>query len=187
MNAFIHSFKVLQSVAVIMSAKSLVHILRHAIPLCVILPPHTCTRTHTYTHTQHTLSLKHAPPPSTHAHTHTLSCMTPVCPPSQPSCPGVTTALLLPCYCPATALESRLPCYCHVPAPGDLLLPCYCHVPAPGDRSAQLETQARRETDALDPRHTGVPWVVVNGVPVYDAQDNLKQLVCVAYWGQDRR
>ncbi|KAL3694914.1 hypothetical protein R1sor_008565 [Riccia sorocarpa] len=39
------------------------------------------------------------------------------------------------------------------------------------------------ETDSLDPPHKYVPWVVVNGTPLYDEYEDVEKAVCQAYKG----
>ncbi|CAG5132987.1 unnamed protein product [Candidula unifasciata] len=55
------------------------------------------------------------------------------------------------------------------------------------DYGNQLEHQMALKTDALVPRHKYVPWVTLNGVHTeaiqYEAQYNLKKLLCDAYQG----
>ena len=40
------------------------------------------------------------------------------------------------------------------------------------------------KTDKLVPAHQWVPWVTVNGVPLWEDNDNLWQYVCAAYDGE---
>ncbi|KAK3009241.1 hypothetical protein RJ639_015113, partial [Escallonia herrerae] len=47
----------------------------------------------------------------------------------------------------------------------------------------ELELKYAAETNALQPRHTYVPWVVVNGEPLYDDYENFVSYVCKAYKG----
>ncbi|KAK2982729.1 hypothetical protein RJ640_025145, partial [Escallonia rubra] len=47
----------------------------------------------------------------------------------------------------------------------------------------ELELKYAAETNALQPRHTYVPWVVVNGEPLYDDYENFVSYVCKAYTG----
>ena len=45
---------------------------------------------------------------------------------------------------------------------------------------------AGKATEALSPPHTYVPWVVVNGVPLWDDYASLAQYVCVAFTRKER-
>jgi hypothetical protein len=49
-----------------------------------------------------------------------------------------------------------------------------------GAKGNELERAAKEETDALVPRHTYVPWFVVNGVPLLDGYASLQTFICVA-------
>ena len=55
--------------------------------------------------------------------------------------------------------------------------PWRAHAGAKGD---ELERVAKDETDALVPKHTYVPWLVVEGVPLLDGYANLQTFICVA-------
>ncbi|KAM3333455.1 hypothetical protein ACQJBY_028507 [Aegilops geniculata] len=48
----------------------------------------------------------------------------------------------------------------------------------------QLELQYAAETNALQPPHKFVPWVVVNGRPLGDDYTNFKAYICNAYDGE---
>jgi len=39
------------------------------------------------------------------------------------------------------------------------------------------------QTDTLSPKKTYVPWVVLNGKPLYQSFNNIRQKVCAAYTG----
>ncbi|KAI7839599.1 hypothetical protein COHA_006666 [Chlorella ohadii] len=51
---------------------------------------------------------------------------------------------------------------------------------ANGDKGKQLERQAAEATWALRPRHTFVPWMVVNGVAIGSDYDKLFLYICTA-------
>lgn len=53
-----------------------------------------------------------------------------------------------------------------------------------GAYGKQLEYEYGDETDALVPPHQYVPWVVVNGRPLYDDYDTFGIEVCKAYQGE---
>lgn len=55
------------------------------------------------------------------------------------------------------------------------ILDCYS-----GQRGEDLQQLARNKTDALRPPHQWVPWLVVNGVPLFDDMDNLQLFICAA-------
>lgn len=55
---------------------------------------------------------------------------------------------------------------------------------AHGDQGLELEAQAKERTDSLQPAHTYVPWVVVNGVPLGADYAALQSIICVAYTGK---
>ncbi|KAI4368915.1 hypothetical protein MLD38_017418 [Melastoma candidum] len=52
-----------------------------------------------------------------------------------------------------------------------------------GGRGKELELGYAAETNALQPPHQYVPWVVVNGEPLYDDYENFVSYVCKAYSG----
>ncbi|KAL6762951.1 gamma interferon inducible lysosomal thiol reductase-domain-containing protein [Haematococcus lacustris] len=67
-----------------------------------------------------------------------------------------------------------------------------CHT---GPEGRALQLAAGMKTQALQPPHSGVPWVTMtsqhggdssHAVPLYDAADALLSLVCAAYGGKDR-
>lgn len=47
----------------------------------------------------------------------------------------------------------------------------------------QLQLEAFNTTAALQPPHLWVPWVVVNGQPLFEDTQNVQQYVCAAYTG----
>ncbi|KAK8683657.1 hypothetical protein V6N13_039710 [Hibiscus sabdariffa] len=47
----------------------------------------------------------------------------------------------------------------------------------------KLDLQYAAETNALEPPHTYVPWVVVDGQPLYEDYENYLSYVCKAYKG----
>lgn len=51
---------------------------------------------------------------------------------------------------------------------------------ARGEQGDELERAAHLETAALRPQHSGVPWVLVNGVPLRDADGQVLLIVCAA-------
>lgn len=61
------------------------------------------------------------------------------------------------------------------------LMACY-----EGELGNALQRLAAQRTDSLKPAHRWVPWVVVNGVPLLDDNENLQTFICVAYTGRDR-
>jgi interferon, gamma-inducible protein 30 len=52
-----------------------------------------------------------------------------------------------------------------------------CAASAKGD---ELEKKAAEETASLDPQHTYVPWLVINGVAIGQDMDKMGKFVCVA-------
>nr|XP_019705948.1 gamma-interferon-responsive lysosomal thiol protein [Elaeis guineensis] len=48
----------------------------------------------------------------------------------------------------------------------------------------KLELQYAAQTDALQPSHTYVPWVVVDAKPLYDDYRNFEKYICQAYDGE---
>eukprot|EP00850_Spirogloea_muscicola_P001950 SM000007S20910 [mRNA] locus=s7:869353:870929:- [translate_table: standard] len=57
---------------------------------------------------------------------------------------------------------------------------------AEGELGGKLLRKYGKETDALDPPHLFVPWVVVNGQPLYEDFNNLDAYICKAYTGPKR-
>ncbi|XP_042456031.1 gamma-interferon-responsive lysosomal thiol protein-like [Zingiber officinale] len=47
----------------------------------------------------------------------------------------------------------------------------------------KLELQYKTKTEALQPPHLYVPWVVVNGKPLYEDYENFEHYICKAYGG----
>ncbi|ONK62663.1 uncharacterized protein A4U43_C07F6570 [Asparagus officinalis] len=47
-----------------------------------------------------------------------------------------------------------------------------------------LEFQYAEQTDSLQPPHKYVPWVVVNGQPLYEDYENVQSYICKAYEGE---
>ncbi|KAL2239433.1 gamma-interferon-inducible lysosomal thiol reductase isoform X1 [Sesamum indicum] len=54
-----------------------------------------------------------------------------------------------------------------------------------GERGRELELKYAAETNALDPPHRYVPWVVVDGQPLYDDYRDFISYICKAYKGTD--
>uniref|UniRef100_A0A0D9VSY8 Saposin A-type domain-containing protein n=1 Tax=Leersia perrieri TaxID=77586 RepID=A0A0D9VSY8_9ORYZ len=52
------------------------------------------------------------------------------------------------------------------------------------ERGHQLSLKYGRQTDALQPPHKYVPWVVVDGQPLYEDYENFESYICKAYKGQ---
>lgn len=53
------------------------------------------------------------------------------------------------------------------------------------EHGKQLELHYAAETDALQPPHEYVPWVVVDGEPLYEDYENFLSYICMAYKGTD--
>lgn len=51
------------------------------------------------------------------------------------------------------------------------------------ERGKELELSYAAATNALEPPHKYVPWVVVDGQPLYEDYDNLFRYICKAYKG----
>ncbi|KAG4974684.1 hypothetical protein AAZX31_11G190700 [Glycine max] len=51
------------------------------------------------------------------------------------------------------------------------------------EHGKQLELQYAAETSALEPPHKYVPWVVVDGEPLYEDYENFLSYLCKAYKG----
>lgn len=47
----------------------------------------------------------------------------------------------------------------------------------------KLELQYAAETNSLQPPHRYVPWVLVNGQPLYEDYENVEEYICKAYEG----
>ncbi|KAK7305457.1 hypothetical protein VNO77_43363 [Canavalia gladiata] len=54
------------------------------------------------------------------------------------------------------------------------------------EHGKKLELQYAAETNALQPPHMYVPWVVVDGKPLYEDYENFLSYVCKAYKGTDK-
>ncbi|OIV95078.1 hypothetical protein TanjilG_10898 [Lupinus angustifolius] len=54
-----------------------------------------------------------------------------------------------------------------------------------GEYGKELELEYAAETNALQPPHKYVPWVVVDGEPLYEDYENFLSYVCNAYKGTD--
>lgn len=52
------------------------------------------------------------------------------------------------------------------------------------ERGHKLELKYGRQTDALQPPHKYVPWVVVDGQPLYEDYENFEAYICKAYKGR---
>ncbi|XP_060175006.1 gamma-interferon-responsive lysosomal thiol protein-like [Lycium barbarum] len=59
-----------------------------------------------------------------------------------------------------------------------LVTDCVC-----SERGKELELRYAAETSALQPPHKYVPWVVVDGQPLYDDYTNFISYICKAYKG----
>jgi interferon gamma-inducible protein 30 len=46
-----------------------------------------------------------------------------------------------------------------------------------------LQRRALERTESLVPPHKWVPWVVVNGIPLFDDFDNVATFICAAFNG----
>ena len=56
---------------------------------------------------------------------------------------------------------------------------------ASGEEGAALIAEAEKETESLIPKHTFVPWVVVDGLPLGDASlETTKSVACAAWRGK---
>lgn len=60
---------------------------------------------------------------------------------------------------------------------------CICIV---GELGSSLVKSAAKETAHLDPPHTYVPWVVVDGIAIGDAYPYLRSFICVALGSGDK-
>jgi len=72
-------------------------------------------------------------------------------------------------------------CAVHAGIVSRKLIDCYN-----GELGKALQSVARERTESLKPDHEWVPWVVVNGVPIFDDLDNIKTYVCAAYTLRNR-
>jgi len=52
-----------------------------------------------------------------------------------------------------------------------------------GELGQELQLQYAAKTDALQPPHTEVPWITVNGVALLGDVDKLQQYICAAWQG----
>ncbi|KAL4428837.1 hypothetical protein ABPG77_005275 [Micractinium sp. CCAP 211/92] len=57
---------------------------------------------------------------------------------------------------------------------------------AEGDRGKEIEKEAAAVTWALNPPKNFVPWMVINGVPIGNAYDQLERYVCAASTAKDK-
>lgn len=55
---------------------------------------------------------------------------------------------------------------------------------AAGSMGRKLERELGLKTARLKPPHRWVPWLTVNGVPLWDDNENLEQYICAAYQGK---
>eukprot|EP00878_Enallax_costatus_P004175 GHUV01004404.1.p1 GENE.GHUV01004404.1~~GHUV01004404.1.p1 ORF type:complete len:258 (+),score=53.98 GHUV01004404.1:268-1041(+) len=72
-------------------------------------------------------------------------------------------------------------CGVHAGMVKDKLLECH-----KGDLGKSLQRLAAQRTASLKPPHQYVPWVVVNGIPLLEDDENIMKYICVAYTGRDR-
>lgn len=72
-------------------------------------------------------------------------------------------------------------CAVHAGLVSQKLLACYS-----GQLGDSLQRLAAQRTASLKPAHQYVPWVVVNGIPLLDDDENIMKYICVAYRGRDR-
>eukprot|EP00243_Klebsormidium_subtile_P003753 TRINITY_DN17345_c0_g1_i1.p1 TRINITY_DN17345_c0_g1~~TRINITY_DN17345_c0_g1_i1.p1 ORF type:complete len:246 (-),score=29.61 TRINITY_DN17345_c0_g1_i1:226-963(-) len=56
---------------------------------------------------------------------------------------------------------------------------------AVGEKGAELEARNRELTEALDPPHRFVPWVTIDGKPLYEDLDSFFSRICEAYQGTE--
>lgn len=63
-----------------------------------------------------------------------------------------------------------------------LSIPSYClHLPwLTGQLGDSLQRLAAQRTASLKPAHQWVPWVVVNGIPLLDDDENVSDVPCRA-------
>ncbi|PWA60781.1 thioredoxin superfamily protein [Artemisia annua] len=72
----------------------------------------------------------------------------------------------------------------HPPSSYISILPFY-HTHSPSIHSNSLNLQYADEIKALEPPHTYVPWVTVNGQPIYDDYMDFISIICKAYKGSN--
>lgn len=61
----------------------------------------------------------------------------------------------------------------------EAVLDCY-----ENGKGEKLEFQYAEQTDSLQPPHKYVPWVVVNGQPLYEDYEDVEAYICKAYEGK---
>ncbi|CAL5202588.1 unnamed protein product [Lathyrus oleraceus] len=71
-------------------------------------------------------------------------------------------------------------CYTKLGLNSTLVDDCYR-----SDHGKELELKFANETNALQPPHEYVQWVVVDGKPLYEDDDNFISYICKAYKGPD--
>lgn len=70
-------------------------------------------------------------------------------------------------------------CFQETGLDSDAVLDCY-----ENGNGEKLELQYAEQTDSLQPPHTYVPWVVVNGQPIYEDYEDVEAYICKAYEGE---
>ena len=53
-----------------------------------------------------------------------------------------------------------------------------------GEHGKKLDLHYASKTDSLEPPHKYVPWVVVDGEPLYEDFENFEAYICKAYDGE---